>query len=84
MEQVFINWLLAGFGGLLGFMLKAVWDEIKTLKKTDTQFAEKLASIEVLVAGNYVTRDEFNRNISALFKKLDAIHSKLDSKADKP
>ena len=83
MEQELFNWLLSGFGVLLGFIIKVIWDEIKSLKSADKQIAEKIASIEVLVAGNYVTRDELNRNMTMLSNKLDGISAKLDAKADR-
>jgi len=44
---------------------------------------DKVSKIEVLVAGAYVKRDEFDRALTRLFEKLDHIDSKLDSKADK-
>jgi hypothetical protein len=37
----------------------------------------------VLVAGQYVHRDEFHSLSKALFAKLDKIEDKLDGKADR-
>ena len=39
--------------------------------------------MEVLVAGDYLRRDDFVHTIEALFQKLDKIEDKLDKKADK-
>lgn len=83
MDQVIINWLLAGFGALIGFLLNAVWQAVKDLQKADTSLADKIGKIEVLVAGAYVKRDEFDRAIDRLFEKLDHIEMKIDKKADK-
>lgn len=83
MDQTIINWLLAGFGALIGFLLNAVWQAVKDLQTADKVLAEKVGSIEVLVAGAYVKRDEFDRALTRLFEKLDQIDAKLDSKADK-
>ncbi len=83
MDQVIINWLLAGFGALIGFLLNAVWQAVKDLQKADTSLADKVGKIEVLVAGAYVKRDEFDRAIDRLFEKLDHIEMKIDKKADK-
>ncbi len=33
MDQVIINWLMAGFGGLIGFLLNAVWQAVKDLQR---------------------------------------------------
>lgn len=83
MDQVIINWLLAGFGALIGFLLNAVWQAVKDLQKADTTLADKVGKIEVLVAGAYVKRDEFDRALNRLFEKLDHIEAKIDKKADK-
>lgn len=83
MDQTIINWLLAGFGALIGFLLNAVWQAVKDLQTADKVLAEKVGGIEVLVAGAYVKKDEFTQSINALFAKLDKIEDKLDKKADK-
>lgn len=83
MDQVIINWLLAGFGALIGFLLNAVWQAVKDLQTADKELAGKVAEIEVLVAGAYVRKDEFMQSVNALFAKLDRIEDKLDKKVDK-
>jgi uncharacterized membrane protein YccF (DUF307 family) len=83
MDQTIINWLLGGFGSLLGFLLHAVWQAVKDLQMADKEITEKIGQIEVLVAGNYVKKDEFQDSIKALFAKLDKIEDKIDKKVDK-
>lgn len=83
MDQTLINWLLAGFGALIGFLLNAVWQAVKDLQTADKEIVSKVASIEILVAGAYVKKDEFSTSIAALFAKLDKIEDKIDRKADK-
>lgn len=83
MDQTIINWILAGFGALIGFLLNAVWQAVKDLQTADTRLASKVAEIEILVAGDYLRRDDFTHTVEALFKKLDKIEDKLDKKADK-
>ncbi len=83
MDQVIINWLLAGFGALIGFLLNAVWQAVKDLQTADKQLAEKVSGIEVLVAGNYVKRESFDDALNRIFQKLDHIEEKIDRKADK-
>lgn len=82
--QEIINWLLGGYGVLIGFIINTLWSGLKDLQAADKQLAEKLASVEVLVAGDYVKKDEFNMSLTALFAKLDRIEDKIDKKADKP
>lgn len=83
MDQTIINWLLAGFGALIGFLLNAVWQAVKDLQSADKELASKVSEIEVLVAGAYVRKDDFTQSVNALFAKLDRIEDKLDKKVDK-
>ena len=83
MDQTFINWLLGGFGALIGFLLNAVWQAVKDLQTADKDLAIKVSEIEVLVADAYVKKDEFSATVHALFAKLDRIEDKIDKKADK-
>lgn len=82
-SQTLINYLVLFAGATGGWVLKVLWDSIRELKIADTALADKVATIEVLVAGSYITREEFQRIISSMFSKLDRIEDKLSSKADK-
>lgn len=68
---------------MLGWWLNTVWSSLKELQAADRDLAEKVASIEVLVAGQYVTREEFNTVLGQVFSKLDRIIEKLNEKADR-
>jgi len=81
--QDFYDWVLSGLCAVLGFLLNAAWHATKDLQKEDQELAKRVGEIEVLVAGNYVTRQEFDRVVQRLFAKLDSIDRKLDSKVDK-
>ncbi len=93
MDQTFVNWELGILGmldwalgilGMLGgFLLNAVWKSVKELREADKELAEKVASVDKLVAGDYVRRDEFQDMTKALFSKLDMIEDKVDRKIDK-
>jgi hypothetical protein len=83
MDQSLINWILAGFSALVGFLLHAIWDAVKDLQAADTAIAAKVSNIEILVAGSYVKREELKQYMDAVFTKLDRIDGKLDGKADK-
>lgn len=83
MDQALVNWLLAGFGGLIGFLLNVVWQAVKDLQKADKVLAERVGEIEVLVAGSYITRTDFTNVTDSIFRKLDHIEDKLDTKKDK-
>jgi len=81
--QEFYDWVLSGFCAVLGFLLNSVWQAVKDLQRADNELTKRVSEIEVLVAGNYVTRQEFDRVVERLFSKLDSIDRKLDSKVDK-
>lgn len=72
---------IAGFLG--GWWMKVLHDSVRDLQDADKRLADKVSSIEVLVAGNYVKRDDFDKSVEAIFRKLDRIEDKLDGKADK-
>lgn len=83
MEQSFLNWAFGIINIVFGFLLKVIWDSYKELKKADSALADKVNKIEVLVAGEYVKRDDFDRVANQIFSKLDKISDKLDNKMDK-
>lgn len=83
MDQTIINWLLGGFGAVLGFLLNAIWQAVKDLQTADKALADKVSSIEILVAGDYVRKDEQTSTNREIFSKLDKILDKLDTKQDK-
>lgn len=72
--------LVAFFGGV---WVRGIADSMRELKATDLELANKVQGIELLVAGQYVRRDELDKLSAALFHKLDRIESKLDLKQDR-
>ncbi len=82
-SQTLINYIIALVGFLGGWVLKVLWDSISELRAVDSNLIDKVAAIEVMVAGSYITRDEFQRTITALFAKLDRIEDKVSLKADR-
>lgn len=82
-EQTLINVALGCVSAVLGWVLKVVWDSLQTLKRADEALASKVASIEVLVAGSYVTRDEFRSELAGLHSKLDKVLDALNRKVDR-
>ena len=81
--QLIFNLVIGVAGTLGGWWLKVVWDALKDLQEADKALIEKVGSIEVLVAGRYTTREEFDRNLNAVFVKLDRIYELLSQKADR-
>lgn len=81
--QYAFNILMGFFMAIFGWALRVAWESLTSLQKQDQNLADKVARIEVLVAGEYVRKDDFDRVIERLFDKLDHIEMKIDQKADK-
>ncbi len=82
--QTAFNILLGMTAFLGGWVLNSLKDSINNLQKVDTQLANKVQGIEILVAGEYVKRVDLDKLTLALFAKLDKIETKIDGKMDKP
>jgi len=82
-NQTLINTAILLIGGMGGWIMNGMRDSIKMLHDSDKEITTKLQAIELLVAGTYVKRDDFDKLGQALFTKLDKIDGKLDAKADK-
>lgn len=78
-----INSLIAGAGGLVSFLLKRIYDALQELQRRDDQITNKINQIEVLLAGQYVNRSQFDNSMMLVFNKLDSISEKLNNKADR-
>lgn len=82
-DQTLFNYALALCGALGGWVLKVIWDAVKDLQAADKVLVEKVNTIEILIAGNYMSKQDFDKIAIAIFAKLDKIEDKLDKKADK-
>lgn len=94
MDQTIINWLFAGFGAALGWVMKVVWDAIKDLKADVKQIERDLPEV-------YVRKDDFKVAMTDIkddfkelkhdmkdgFSKIDStlglLFKKLERKEDK-
>jgi len=83
MDQQVFNIAIGIAGALGGWWMKAMWDALKDLQKADDRMAQQVSDLKVLVAGQYVSRESFDKLSTAIFTKLDRIEDKLDKKVDK-
>jgi hypothetical protein len=81
--QVLFDVAIGVIGVLGGWTLNTVWAAVKDLQEADKELAEKVGQIEVLVAGRYITREEFNSTLNQVFERLDKIRDMLSTKADR-
>jgi hypothetical protein len=82
--QTILNMVFGAVLVIAGWLIRIVYDAMKDLQRADKELTEDIGEIKVLVAGNYITRPEFDKKLDALFKKLDEIHALVHSKADRP
>lgn len=81
--QTAFNIVLTIAAFLGGWVLNSFKDNIKNLETSGNSLADKVQRIEVLVAGQYVKRDDLDKLSSALFAKLDKMEAIMMTKADK-
>ncbi len=82
-SQTIINTAIALVGFLGGWILKVIWEAVKELQIADKILVDKVNTIEILIAGNYMSKHDFDKIAAAIFAKLDKIEDKLDRKVDK-
>ena len=82
-QQTAINLLFATCGAFAGVIMHRLWISIDNLVHQDQLLADKVQSIEILVAGRYVQRSELAELSVRLFAALERIEVKLDRKMDK-
>lgn len=83
MDQQLFNIVIGVAGALGGWWMKAMWEGLKDLQKTDYELTQQVNNLQILVAGQYMRREEFDKVGQAIFAKLDRIEDKLDKKVDK-
>ena len=87
MSQELINWIFAGFGAAIGWIMKIVWDAMKDLRTDVKQIERDLPEV-------YVRKDDFREAVREMketmregFNKMDntmnVIFKKLDRKEDR-
>lgn len=85
--QEAFNMVFAALAFFGGWFVKTLWQEIKDVdaasKDINKELAEKVAAIEVMVAGSYVTRAEYRDDLEKIAAALLRIEQKLDNKQDK-
>ena len=83
MDQTIFNIAISVSGFLGGWWLKVLWDAVKDLQIADKILVDKVNTIEILIAGSYMSKIDFDKIVAAIFAKLDKIEDKLDRKVDK-
>jgi len=83
MDQSAINIIMAVAGFMCAFVLTAVWARLGKLEASDGDLAKEIAAIHILVAGEYIKRDEIAPQIKGIYDELRAINSELSKKLER-
>lgn len=81
--QAAFNITLGIISVLGGWVLRIIWQGQEDQREAHRKLSETVTNIQVLVAGEYMKRDEMRPMLDAVFKKLDKIYDKLETKVDK-
>lgn len=65
-------------GIVLGYFLSDLRDKHKETKAVQDRHTKEITDIKILVAGNYVTKDDLKEIVQVLFEKLDGIEVCVD------
>ena len=82
-----MNIILLVGGSAVSLFLRGMRDNIQELKATDTNLSAKISAVEVMIAGHYITRQEFQHALEgltkAIFVKLDKIDDRVATHIEK-
>ena len=70
-DQQLFNIVLAVAGALGGWWMKAMWESVKKLEVTDQALTKEVGELKILVADEYMKRDEFERTSNAILNAVD-------------
>lgn len=68
--------------GLAAWM-NGIWNELKMLRARNHQMTQEVAALQILIAGNYVKREEMRGDLreitSQIMDRFDRVDRKVDS-----
>lgn len=82
LDHIF-DYLVAALGTLFAWVLKTFSSRMSKLESGLEKVRADNHEIALLVAGQYVTRQDLDKTLGTIFRKLDQINAKLDLKQDR-
>lgn len=76
MSQELINIAISFFGAGIGWMLKTLWEAVKSLQG-------EIKNMERELHTRYVTKDDYRQDLLEIKDMLKQIFDKMEKKADK-
>ena len=81
--QLLINLGFTLFGVVLAIVINQIFKGIKEVRDDSAKVGDTVHNLSVTLPTKYVSKEDFQYIIDALFQKLDRIEEKLDRKEDK-
>ena len=76
MDQQIINWLFAGFGAAIGWILKVIWDAIRDLKSDIREIEKDLPEV-------YVRKDDFREAVREMRETMRDVRADMKAGFDR-
>lgn len=83
MTESYIHSLITIAVGVVGYILKILWDAVRDLQRDDENLLTKLNDLQVAIASDYAKREELRAEFKMFREMLERIENKLDQKVDK-
>jgi hypothetical protein len=83
-SNVILQWLftavLSIISGLMGWFVKALFNEIQTLKVVDQDLSKSVNNLTVKLAEQYVSKTDFKDSLDAIHQVLRRIEDRVNDK----
>ncbi len=76
MTQDVLNWVFAGFGAAVGWILKVVWDAVRELRQDVKQIEKDLPEV-------YVRKDDFREAVREIRDTMKELRTDMKAGFDK-
>ena len=76
MTQDVLNWVFAGFGAAVGWILKVVWDAVRELRQDVKQIEKDLPEV-------YVRKDDFREAVREIRETMKELRTDMKAGFDK-
>jgi hypothetical protein len=74
--QDVLNWVFAGFGAAVGWILKVVWDAVRELRQDVKQIEKDLPEV-------YVRKDDFREAVREIRETMKELRTDMKAGFDK-
>lgn len=81
--QILFNIAVGIAGVVSGWIFHIMYDSLRELQKAYFRLNEQIQKVSLVVAGDYVKREQFEKMAETLFGKIDRLEDKIEAEVDK-